>query len=132
MRKENMPEDKKTILVVDDTPENIQVLSAALAAQYKVKAATSGEKALKICAADPPPDLVLLDVLMPGIDGFEVCRRLKADSRTAPIPVVFVSGVSDADEQAKGRALGAAGFLPKPVDPAAVLQCVAAQLGGRP
>jgi putative two-component system response regulator len=81
--------DKKTILVVDDTPENIQVMTSTLGNKYKVKASTSGEKALKICEADSLPDLILLDVMMPEMDGYEVCRRLKADSRLSSIPVIF-------------------------------------------
>ncbi|MCU0849503.1 MAG: response regulator [Spirochaetes bacterium] len=117
--------DKKTILVVDDTPENIQVLTAALGSLYRVKAATSGEKALKICAGDPMPDLVLLDVLMPEMDGYEVCRRLKSDARTAPIPVVFVTTITDPNEEAKGISLGAVDYISKPIDPAAVLARVA-------
>jgi len=120
-----MAEDRKTVLVVDDTPENIRALTAVLAERYRVKAATSGAKALEVCAADPP-HLVLLDVLMPGMDGFEVCRSLKADPRTAGIPVIFISSVADPAEQAQGKSLGAVGFLSKPIDPAAVLASVAA------
>jgi len=117
--------EKKTILVVDDTPENIQVLTTVLGPQYKVKAATTGEKALGICATDPIPDLVLLDVVMPGMDGFEVCRRLKSDSRTAPIPVIFVTSNTDANDEAKGREIGAVDYVTKPIDPAALLASVA-------
>jgi putative two-component system response regulator len=122
-----MAEERKTVLVVDDTPENIRALTAALAERYKVKAATRGEKALEMCAADPP-DLVLLDVLMPEMDGFQVCRSLKADPRTAGIPVIFVSSIADPAEQALGKSLGAVSFLAKPIDPAAVLASVAAHL----
>ncbi len=122
-----MADDRKTVLVVDDTPENIRALTAALAGLYKVKAATSGAKALEMCAANPP-HLVLLDVLMPAMDGFEVCRRLKADPRTAGVPVIFASSVADEAERETGTSVGAVGFLAKPIDPAAVLACVATHI----
>ena len=121
-----MAEDRKTILVVDDAPENIRVLTAILGPSYRVKAATSGEKALAMCGGDPLPDLVLLDVVMPGIDGYEVCRRLKAEGRTAAVPVIFVTGTADEGDRARAGSLGAADFLVKPLDPAAVLASVAA------
>lgn len=127
-----MPEGPRTILVVDDTPENISVMTAALAGRWKVRAATTGEKALKLCAADPVPDLVLLDVVMPGMDGIEVCRRLKADPRTAAIPVIFVTGTGDASIEEQARALGAAGMIAKPVDPAVARGRIAACLGEAP
>jgi two-component system, OmpR family, alkaline phosphatase synthesis response regulator PhoP len=121
-----MSENRKTVLVVDDAPENIRVLSAILGVAYRVKAAPGGEKALQVCAADPPPDLVLLDILMPGMDGWEVCRRLKTGERTASIPVIFVTGTADEGDRARAAALGAAGVLVKPLDPADVLARVAA------
>ncbi len=121
-----MGEERKTILVVDDAPENIRVLSAVLGPSYRVKAATSGEKALAMCGVDPLPDLVLLDVVMPGMDGYEVCRRLKAEARTAGVPVIFVTGTADEGDRARAGALGAADFLLKPLDPARVLASVAA------
>ena len=121
-----MADERTTVLVVDDTPENIRVLTAILGPSYRVKAATSGEKALQMCAADPLPDLVLLDVVMPGIDGWEVCRRLKADVRTAGVPVIFVSGTAGEGERSRARSLGAADFILKPLDPADVLARVAA------
>jgi len=123
-----MPEDRKTILVVDDAPENIRVLTAVLGTRYRVKAATSGEKALAICAVDPQPDLVLLDVVMPGLDGYEVCRRLQAEPRTARIPVIFVTGLVSPEEEAAARAVGAVDFLRKPIDPDDVTARVAAHL----
>jgi CheY-like chemotaxis protein len=93
-----------------------------------VKAATSGEKALQMCGAGPLPDLVLLDVVMPGMDGYEVCRRLKGEARTAGVPVIFVTGNADESERARAGSLGAADFLVKPIDPAEVLKRVAAQI----
>ena len=86
--------DKPTILVVDDTPANLSLLGEVLKADYRTKAAVSGEKALKIALSDTPPDLILLDVMMPGMDGYEVCRRLKANPATRDIPVIFVTSMS--------------------------------------
>ena len=119
-----MSEREKILLVVDDAPENIQLLSGLLKEKYKVKAATSGEKALLIAARSPVPDLVLLDVMMPGIDGHEVCRRLQADAVTRDIPVVFVSGHGSEQERQAGLQLGAVGYLSKPVDPEALFSLV--------
>lgn len=113
--------EKKVILVVDDEPMNITLLAGILKEKYKVKMAKDGEKALKVAAASPPPDLVLLDVMMPGMDGYEVCRQLKASEATRDIPVVFVSGMSEQAEQQKGLDLGAIAFLQKPIDAQAVL-----------
>lgn len=107
-----------TVLVVDDEPSNIDLLKGVLPADCKVKAATSGEKALKIAQKPPYPDLILLDVMMPGMDGYEVCRQLKADAATANIRLVFVSGHCDAEERRKGLLLGAIDFVSKPIDPA--------------
>lgn len=113
--------EKKVILVVDDEPMNITLLAGILKEKYKVKMAKDGEKALKVAAASPSPDLVLLDVMMPGMDGYEVCRRLKANEATRDIPVVFVSGMSEQAEQEKGFESGAIAFLQKPVNAQAVL-----------
>ncbi len=123
-----MPEERKTILVVDDAPENIRVLTTVLGGGYTVKAATSGEKALALCAAGPVPDLVLLDLVMTGLGGYEVCRRLKAEARTAGIPVIFVTGQETETEEARWRESGAAGVIRKPIDPAVVRERVAAAL----
>jgi adenylate cyclase len=121
-------DDRKTILVVDDTPENIQVLSGILGGQYRIRAATSGEKALRICADDPLPDLVLLDVNMPDMSGHEVCRRLKADARLCAIPVIFVTAMTEEDDEAHGFEVGAVDYITKPVKPAIVLQRVRSQI----
>jgi len=115
---------KKVVLVVDDAAANIQVLSAILKEKYKVKAATSGEKALKIASSDNPPDIILLDILMPEMDGFEVCRQLKASNATGAIPIVFVTGADSDEDKKKGLALGAVDFLTKPVDPGLVHACL--------
>ena len=127
----NTEAPRQVILVVDDAPENIQVLSAILKPSYKVKAATSGERALKIAHSDKPPDLILLDIMMPEMDGYEVCRQLKADEHTRAIPVIFVTGLSEDTDQQKGLALGAAGYLTKPVNPDEVLALSRSTIKGR-
>ena len=111
-------EEMKTVLIVDDTTENIDILHDILAGDYKIKAAVSGERALKIAQADPKPDMILLDIMMPEMDGYEVCRRLKADPETAEIPVIFVTAMSGEDDEAKGLALGAVDYITKPINPA--------------
>jgi putative two-component system response regulator len=105
------------ILVVDDTPSNITVLMEILRGDYRVLAATGGEQALKIARADPPPDLILLDVMMPGMSGHEVCQRLKAESSTRKIPVIFVTAMNQVEDETQGFALGAVDYITKPVSP---------------
>lgn len=107
---------KPKLLVVDDQPINIQVMYQAFAGEYQVFMATSGEQALTICKSNPP-DLVLLDVMMPGMDGFEVCRQLKGDEATAHIPVIFVTAHTDAAQETHGLSMGAVDFISKPVNP---------------
>jgi len=109
--------DKQTILVVDDTPENIDVLSGVLRPAYKVKAALNGEKALSIARGDPRPDMILLDIMMPGMDGYEVCRRLKADPLTAKVPVIFITAKSEVEDERRGFELGAVDYITKPISP---------------
>ncbi|HTQ97579.1 MAG TPA: SpoIIE family protein phosphatase, partial [Candidatus Acidoferrum sp.] len=111
---------QKLILIVDDTPINIGVISGALKDTYKTKVATNGEKALAIAAAEEKPDLILLDVLMPEMDGYEVCRRLKADHATSEIPVIFLTGQTAAEEETKGFEVGAVDYIHKPFSPAVV------------
>src|SRR3954468_6874585 len=106
-----------TILVVDDTPSNISILSEILRGDYRVLAAINGEQALKIAGADSPPSLILLDVMMPGMSGHEVCQRLKAESSTSKIPVIFVTAMSQVEDEAQGFALGAFDYITKPVSP---------------
>ena len=118
---------KPKLLVVDDQPINIQVMYQAFAGEYQVFMATSGAQALSICA-DNPPDLVLLDVVMPGMDGFEVCSRLKADDATRNIPIIFVTGHTDPAQETHGLSLGAVDFIAKPVNPAVVRARVKSQL----
>jgi putative two-component system response regulator len=107
---------KQTILIVDDAPENIELLNLILSNEYRITVALNGERALEI-AANPAdlPDLILLDVMMPGIDGYEVCRQLKTRDSTRKIPVIFVSALSEPVDEAKGLGLGAVDYLSKPV-----------------
>lgn len=110
---------KPKLLVVDDQPDNIQQLVQAFAGDYQVFMATSGEQALAVCHSNPP-DLVLLDVLMPGMDGFAVCRQLQAQEATAHIPIILVTARPDAGQETHGLGLGAVDFISKPVNPAVV------------
>lgn len=127
----NLPADiKPTILVVDDTPENIDVLRGILGADYTIKIANNGLLALKIIAAQPP-DLILLDVMMPGMDGYETCRQLKANPSSAAIPVIFVTAKTETEDEVQGLSLGAVDYLTKPVIPAIVKARVQTQLALR-
>ena len=108
------------ILVVDDSPENLQVISAVLKQDYRVKVAINGERALALATAAEPPDLILLDVMMPGMDGYEVCSRLKQNPVTARIPVLFVSSRDEEEDEARGLSLGAIDYIVKPIRPSIV------------
>lgn len=110
-------ERKPKVLIVDDTPENIQILMGTLKDQYAIVAAINGEKALKMAVAEPRPDLILLDIMMPGMDGFEVCSRLKSDPDTRDIPVIFLSALDDTANKVKGFATGAVDYISKPFQP---------------
>lgn len=114
----------ETILVVDDVPENIGYLADILGSQYRVTFATNGQEALAAALEAPQPSLILLDVMMPVMDGYETCRRLKADLRTQGIPVIFLTAQSDASDEEVGLLLGAVDYLHKPCHPAIVLQRV--------
>jgi putative two-component system response regulator len=115
-------EDKKqTILIVDDAPDNIALLGSLLKGTYRVKAATTGEKALEIAAGQAPPDLILLDILMPGMDGYEVCRRLKREPATSEIPVIFLTAKTETIDEEKGLGLGAVDYIAKPISPPIVM-----------
>ena len=107
---------KPVILAVDDTPENLQVVKGLLVPDYTIKVAPSGEIALKI-AQSQALDLILLDIMMPEIDGYEVCRRLKADPETADIPIIFLTAMDQTDDEAEGFDLGAADYILKPINP---------------
>lgn len=106
-----------TILVVDDTPENIDLLSEVLASDYRIKVAPSGERALKIVRSDPRIDLILLDIMMPGMNGYQVCQQLKSDAATRHIPVMFVTAMSEMADEKYGLELGAVDYITKPISP---------------
>jgi putative two-component system response regulator len=120
--------ERQTLLIVDDTPDNITLLSGLLKNRYRIKVATQGERALKIAAIDPPPDLILLDIMMPGMDGYEVCQRLKADPQTADIPVIFLTAKVQVEDEEKGLKLGAVDYITKPISPPVVLARVETHL----
>ncbi|MDZ7862811.1 two-component system response regulator [Acidovorax sp.] len=116
------------ILAVDDSSDNLWVLSGLLKDQYRVKLAGSGEKALQIARGSPAPDLILLDVMMPGMSGHEVCRQLKAEPATRHIPIIFLTAMTGTEDEKVGLALGAADFITKPINPPIVLARVVTQL----
>jgi phosphoserine phosphatase RsbU/P len=122
---------KKTLLVVDDAPANIQVVQSILRDEYKIRVATSGEKALELVKTQPLPDLILLDVMMPGLDGYQVCERLKANPETHDIPVIFLTGLTDVDDETKGLEIGAVDYIRKPFSPAIVKARVRTQISIR-
>ncbi|WP_068829745.1 HD domain-containing phosphohydrolase [Pseudomonas sp. BMS12] len=119
--------DQPLILLVDDTPENLTLMSELLLDSYRVKVASNGAKALRI-AAESQPDLILLDIMMPEMDGYEVCRRLKDDPATADIPVVFLTAKTELADEQQGFDLGAVDYITKPISPPIVLARVRAQL----
>jgi len=121
-------EQKPTILVVDDAPDNIALITSFLDDFYLVKIAINGEKALQIAFSNKPPDLILLDIMMPGMDGYEVCRHLKSDSQTAGIPVIFLTAKTDMEDELTGFELGAVDYISKPISPSIVLARVRTHL----
>lgn len=119
-----MKESKQNILIVDDSPANIKVLAAALISDYEISATTSGAEAIEIASLrtglNVAPDLILLDIMMPGMDGYEVCRRLKSDNSTKNIPVIFITARTEEKEETKGFELGAVDYITKPFSTAIV------------
>ena len=113
--------EKATILVVDDTPDNLILMSNLLKGDYQVKIAAGGEKALEIAASGTPPDLILLDIMMPGMDGYEVCQQLKDNPLTTNIPVIFLTARAEKEDERKGLELGAVDYITKPISPAIVM-----------
>ncbi|CAO3417767.1 diguanylate cyclase domain-containing protein [Azospirillum doebereinerae] len=111
-----MAETRPKILVVDDIPSNVHVLSRILKDDYDIYFATDGEKALELVQRRLP-DLVLLDIMMPGMDGYEVCSRIKADPATNDIPVIFISAKSEVEDETRGLEVGAIDFITKPISP---------------
>jgi len=121
-------EVRPTVMVVDDEPDNLELMRGLLTPQYRVLLAPNGEKALALLAHESLPDLILLDVMMPVLDGHAVCRRLKADGRTAAIPVMFLTARGRSEDEQFGLSLGAIDYLSKPLNPAVLLSRVAAHL----
>lgn len=107
--------DKKTILVIDDTPSNLILLNNLLCKEYRVKVANSGSKGIKLALAEDAPDLILLDALMPELNGFDVCGVLKNNRKTHAIPIMFLTTLHEPEEVKRGLALGAIDFITKPV-----------------
>ena len=116
----NEQDNRKTVLIVDDAPSNLQLVDSILKDSYNVRIATNGAKALELVRAKPEPDLILLDVMMPGMDGYEVCTRLKADAGTKDIPVIFLTGQTEAADETRGFDVGAVDYIHKPFSPAVV------------
>ncbi|MGL5392434.1 MAG: response regulator, partial [Shewanella sp.] len=108
---------KPIILVVDDSADNIQILHSLLATKYSIRAATSGAKAIALSTLKPMPDLILLDVMMPDMDGFQTCSRLKRNPLTRSIPIIFVTAKTDIIDERTGFDLGAVDYISKPINP---------------
>jgi putative two-component system response regulator len=121
--------EKATVLVVDDTPDNLSLMSGLLEDDYIVRLANSGERALKIARSDTPPDLILLDIMMPEMDGYEVCRLLRTEAKTRDIPVIFLTAKSEVNDETKGFELGAVDYITKPISPPIVMARVKTHLG---
>ena len=115
-----MNAEVKTVLLVDDEPANIQIVNSILKDIYKTRIATNGAKALELANQVPAPDLILLDVMMPEMDGYEVCSRLKSADHTRDIPVIFLTGQTEIDDETKGFEVGAVDYIHKPFSPAVV------------
>jgi two-component system sensor histidine kinase/response regulator len=122
---------RATILVVDDTPDNLSFVSGILKDQYRVKVANNGEKAIAIAQSATPPDLILLDIMMPNMDGYEVCQKLKADPQTREIPIIFLTAKAEIEDERKGLELGAIDYIIKPISPPILMARVNTQLSLR-
>jgi len=119
---------QQSVLIVDDEPGNLALMSSLLKSRYRIKIAKEGEKALEIAASASPPDIIILDIMMPGMDGYEVCRRLKADRMTSDIPVIFLTAKSDVVDEQMGFELGAIDYIVKPISPPIVIARVGTHL----
>ena len=117
-----------TVLVVDDTPDNLMLLADLLSDRYRVKAANSGDAALRVLQNSPLPDLILLDIMMPGLSGHEVARQLQQDPRTRAIPIIFLTAMASMENEIQGLELGAVDYITKPISPPLVLARVQTQL----
>ncbi len=120
--------DKPTIFVVDDTPDNLSLMSSLLKPLYRVKVANSGERALAYLENNDVPDLILLDIMMPGLSGYDVLSQLKSMTKTRDIPVVFLTAMSSMEDEKKGLEMGAVDYITKPISPPIVLARIKTQL----
>jgi len=116
----NSADQKKTVLLVDDTPANIRIANSILKDIYTIRVATNGAKALELARVTPPPDLILLDVMMPEMDGYEVCAQLKRSPDTRDIPVIFLTGQTEVEDETRGFGVGAVDYIHKPFSPTVV------------
>lgn len=114
-------QEKPVILIVDDNADNLTLMSGLLKDKYRVKVANSGNHALKIAQSETPPDLILLDIMMPEMNGYEVCRDLKYDPRTSDIPVIFLTAKSAVEDERRGLEMGAVDYITKPISPPILL-----------
>ncbi|GGY22307.1 response regulator [Paludibacterium paludis] len=126
-----MPDTPATILIVDDAPENLGILMELLSPQYRVLAAQSGARCLEIAASPTPPELILLDVMMPDMDGYTTLRALRSREDTRDIPVMLLTALADAENEEQGLAMGAADYIVKPIKPAVVMARIRTQLEAR-
>lgn len=120
--------DRPTLLVVDDTPDNLSLMSGILKDKYKVKVANGGEKAIKIAETAPHPDLILLDIMMPGMDGYQTCIRLQTNPKTRYIPIIFLTAKAEVEDETYGLELGAVDYITKPISPPILLARVKGHL----
>jgi putative two-component system response regulator len=123
-----MVDNRQTVLIVDDVPQNISILNEILNKFFIVKAATNGKKALEIANSENPPDIIILDVMMPEMSGYEVCEILKSQIHTRDIPVIFITALNDPNEEEKGLKLGAVDYIIKPLSPSVVLKRIQTHL----
>jgi putative two-component system response regulator len=122
------PKSKQTVLIVDDTPENLTVMNGLLREHYRTKVASNGARALQIAEDNPRPDLILLDIMMPGMDGYEVCRRLKRDPKLTAVPVIFLTAKAEIEDEQAGFDAGGVDYITKPISPPIVLARVSTHL----
>lgn len=120
--------DKPAILIVDDAPDNLSLMSGLLKDRYKVKIANNGQRALKVALTGSPPDIILLDIIMPVMDGYETCRNLKINPKTRDIPIIFLTAKSEIEDELKGFELGAVDYIVKPISPPVLLARVQTHL----
>jgi len=124
----NRNADKNILLLVDDDPENIEIVNSILGDKYEIRVAKNGVKALELANMEPTPGLILLDVIMPHMDGYEACKHLKADAKTRDIPVIFLTGKTDVADETRGFEVGAVDYIHKPFSPPIVTARVRTQL----